>query len=175
MVRLISQIISSPVILFQEMARVGEISQVIIDPKDGAFIGLEVLIKVGFKKYIPISEIKGMGDGMVMIKDINSFSEPDEVIKIKKVLKNAPLVVGSRVITEEGQRIGKVNDATLNLDLLALEKLYVTPVMSIRALSKDIIIPAKDIIKINQKDIIIKSDPRSKVSQDLPNMAPAVD
>jgi uncharacterized protein YrrD len=155
MVRFISDIIGSQVLLFQERAHVGPAKEVIIDPNDGSFLGIVVFDPIERKKkVVPASEIKGSGKNFLLIKDYDSISEPEDVIKIQSALEINPKIIDARVETQSGQYLGKVGDATVNFKMMCL---YVHPNSFIKFLAKDLIIPAKKIIEI-QKNRIIVSD-----------------
>jgi sporulation protein YlmC with PRC-barrel domain len=128
MVRFISDIIGSQVLLFQERAHVGPAKEVIIDPNDGSFLGIVVFDPIERKKkVVPASEIKGSGKNFLLIKDYDSISEPEDVIKIQSALEINPKIIDARVETQSGQYLGKVGDATVNFKMMCLEKLYVHP------------------------------------------------
>jgi sporulation protein YlmC with PRC-barrel domain len=176
MVKFIGKIIDSEVLLFQERAKLGEVSDVLVDPADGSFVGLEVLLPKNKIKYIPLPEIKGFGRGMVMIKGVESLSDRKDVVRIDKMLKNKVIIIGSKVVTEEGETVGKVTEATLNLKLSALERLYVRPPLSLKFLTDSLVIPAKNIVRIEEKKIIIKDTGKAKSKEKTaPCPAPTAD
>lgn len=159
MVKFFTDIIGSTVLLFQERAQIGPAADVIVDPVDGAFLGISVLDSVEKrKKVVPASEIKGFGPGFILIRDFKSLTEIEDVVRIKKVIEEDIKIIGSRVETESGQKLGKVENATIDLKLLALERLYVNPPLSISFLSTQLIIPSAKIIEIQKKRIIISDE-----------------
>lgn len=142
---------------------VGEVSGCIIDPKDGAFLGVKILDSVGRQpKVIPTNEIKGFGPDIVLVKDMRSLSEPKDVIRILEALAVDPIIIGSKVETECGQKLGIVEDATINLKVLALERLYVRPRGPFGFFAEQLLISAKKIIEIRRNKIIV-SDEFAKV------------
>lgn len=157
--------IGKKVLLFQEGLLVGEISRVLIDSQNGSFAGLEVFSeKEKGLRYVPPAEIKGFGRNFVLIKNIDSLSLADDVVVIKKALDEGVKIVNARVYYEDGRYIGKVDDATINLKIAMLEKIYINPKLSIKFLSEYLIISAKMIVKIEPKKITVKDD-RPKVSK----------
>lgn len=163
MVKLISDIIGSKLLLFQERVLLGEITGCIIDPKDGAFLGLKIIDSIEKSpKVIPLNEIKGFGPDFVMIKDMKSLSEPSDVVRIEKALKIDPRIIGEKVETECGQKLGKVEDATIDIKFSSLGRLYVRPKGIFSFFAKQLIIPAKKIVEI-KKNLIIVSDEFAKV------------
>lgn len=177
MVKFISQIIGAQVLLFQERAFVGEVADVLIDPKDGSFAGIELIApKLKQPLYVPASEIKGFGQKFVLIKGENSLSGKDEVVRIKKILEDRPQILKSKVYQESGGYIGRVEDATLDFKLLSLERLYVNPKISTKFLAESLIIPAKTIIKIEPRKIIIQDgEIKQKEARYATRPTPALD
>lgn len=159
MIRFISEIIGSQVILFQEKAHVGPVREVIISPDDGSFLGVIIYDPIDRKnKAVPATEIKGTGKDFLLVKDYDSLTEPDDVIRIKAALEVNPKIIGAKVETQCGQYLGKVNEATINFRLLSLERLFVTPHTLLQFLAKDLIIPAKKIIEIQKEKIIVSDE-----------------
>lgn len=159
MIRFITDIIGSQVLLFQEKAHVGPAREVIISPDDGSFLGIVVFDPIGKKNMVvPAGEIKGSGKEFLLICDYDSLTEMDDVVKIKAALQINPKIIGARVETMSGQHLGKVKDATIDFKLMCLERLYVAPASIIQFLAKDLIIPAKKIIRIEKEKIIVSDE-----------------
>lgn len=173
MVKFVKQMIGAQVLLFQERLRVGKVSDVLIDPKDGSFAGVEVIApKEKRPRYVPPTEIKGFGPNFLMVKGLSSVSEADDVVKIKEILKDRFRIISAKVYYESGEYIGKVDDATVNFSLSALEKLYVTPKISVKFFSESLIIPAKSILRIEKGKIFIRNG-RAKKRTAKSAVAPA--
>lgn len=171
MVKLISQLTGARVLLFQERAFIGEVQRVLISPDDGSLVGF-VITPTHQKElaYIPTNEIKGYGQGFLLIENLTSLSETDEVIKIRQVLDNEPKIIGTTVVTESGLKLGKVSDATVDVRLNTLKKLYVSGPISLGPFGTQKVIDLKQIVKIERKTIIVR-DSTQKERQSL--MTPA--
>jgi sporulation protein YlmC with PRC-barrel domain len=124
-------------------------------------------------KVVPASEIRGSGKDFLLIKDYESLTEPEDVVRIKAALEINPKIIGAKVETKSGQHLGKVNDATINFKLMCLERLYVSPASLLEFLAKDLIISAKNIIEI-QKDKIIVSDTYATTKEKTAIITPAL-
>lgn len=177
MVKFISKIIGAKIILFQERAIIGMVKRVLIDPSDGAFVGLAVNALHNNKEmYIPLTEIKGFGQGLIIIEELSSLSDSEEVIKIKEVLESEPKIANSLVVTENGQKLGRVEDATLDLRIAQLKKIYVNPRYLKGILGDQLIIDAKQIVAIEQERIIVKDGfAKEKKPVVLPAQLPIVE
>jgi uncharacterized protein YrrD len=159
MLKFASKIIGANILLFQEKAKLGTVKEVVIDPYDGAFLG--VLANDPFSKKvksIPATEIKGMGLGFIMINDLESLSELDEVVKIEKAVNFGAKIFNERVETESGQKLGRVEDFTISLKYQALDKLYVSSGNYVSLFSKELIIELSKIVRIEKKKIIVSDE-----------------
>jgi sporulation protein YlmC with PRC-barrel domain len=174
MVKFISKIIGSKVVSFQERALLGLVERVLIDPADGTFVGL--VVRVAFdqeERYVALGDIKGFAQGLVIVEELNSLSGPDEIIRLGEVLKNEPRLIGASVVTESGQKLGRVEEATIDIGLAVLKKLYVSPRFLPAILGEAKIIDARQIVKIGQREIIVR-DTKTKIKKmlALPTEAP---
>ena len=78
------------------------------------------------KELILLSQdIRELSPGGFIINDHEALSDPDDLIRLKEILKLRYSLVGKSVITESGQRIGKVVDYAFNDGLMFIIKLYV--------------------------------------------------
>jgi sporulation protein YlmC with PRC-barrel domain len=177
MVKFISKIEGARVLLFQEAVSIARVTEVLIDPDNGSFVGLAVKLEgEGEPKYIPTNEIKGFGRGFVLVKDISSFASRDDVVRIRRVLKNNPKIIGARVYYENGRYIGRVEDATVSLKLYSLEKLYVIPTLSLKLFSENFIFSSKMISRFENNRIYIKNpEVAVSTSDQLAGLAPVVE
>lgn len=170
MITFFNELIGSKIILFQEKTQVGSVLQVIVSPKDGSFLGF--LVKaMGKNQVVPATEIKMIGSDFIMVKDFNSLTDPTEVVRIKEALDFGAKILGEKVQTECGQKLGRVVNATLNLRLLMLDKIYVSAKFPVKALAKDLLISASKIVEI-KKEVIVVTDDFAKVKEGLPVAIP---
>jgi len=157
MVKFMSQLIGAEIILFQERVIVGRVTRVLIDPDNGSLVGFVARpVHQNKDAYIPTNEIKGLGKKLIIVEGLSSLSAADDVVKIDKVLKNEPMIIGSQVYSESGQHLGRVEDATLDMTLAVLKKLYVKPLFLAGILKEQQLIDASQIVKIEEKKIIVR-------------------
>jgi uncharacterized protein YrrD len=176
MIKFITDIIGSEVLVKRERLQAGKVAEVIISPDDGVFLGVTTNTFPNKKTAVPASEIQGIGDGLILIKEAESIGELEDIIRIKEVIDRKTKIIGQKVFTESGQRLGKCVNATLNLKYQKLDKIYVSPGAVIAFLASDLIIPAKNIVEI-KKDRIVVTDEYLKVKAPklATNIRPAID
>lgn len=167
MIKLFSEIIGATLITFQERLTVGKVEKIIIDPADGAFLGFG-----SNKQVVPVSEIRAVGAEFILIKDLASLTEPTEVVKISNALTSKTKIIGASVETESGQKLGKVAEAALDLVSMRLERLFVSPPISLQNLGKQLAISANKIIKIEKTRIIVSDEFIKAKSRALGSVVP---
>lgn len=106
------------------------------------------------------------------VDDHEVLSDPNELIRLKDILKLEFELLGKQVVTNHKRRLGKVADYALDTETLVIQKLYVTrPVY--RSLSDgQLSIDHSQIIEINDKRIVVR-DVDVKVGAGAPSAAPA--
>lgn len=172
--KLFSEILGSKVLLAQEHAVGGTVLGVLISPEDGAFLGFSTNDPLTGKiRYVPAIEIRAFQPEAVVIDSYDSLAEATDLVRLKEVLNQKIKIVGATVFTKDGEKIGKVNEAALNVKTFVLDRIFVTPVYKIKYLAKDLIIPASKIEEILPKKIIVsdgylKSKSKATVFAPLP-------
>lgn len=165
MLKFLSEINGSQIALFQERALVGKVTDYLVEPETGKLLGVYTIHPLDKKpKIIPAREIKALSADFILIEELESLTEPEEIVKVQKAESTNPKLIGEKVVTEAGQIVGKVHDAVFNLETFNLEKIYVTPKAGVKSLTKELIISAARITKIEKKIITIKDD-TEKVSR----------
>jgi len=176
MIKFFGKIIGLPVVLDEEKARAGEVEKIIISPEDGAFLGFLVFDPIEKKpKVVPSVEIKAITPNFALIKNFASITEIDDVVRIKNALTVNPDIIGSKVYTDSGTYLGRVNEATLSITKMELERIYVSAPFSISLLSQDLIIPLSKITKIESKKIYVQDGTVKTKAQKKVQLATATD
>lgn len=162
MVKFFTDIIGSEILIKAERLRAGKVLSIVIDPDNGQLLGVTTSAIPGRQTAIPAIEIKGMGNGFLLVNNAESIGELEEIIRIKNAVERKIKIIGQKVFTESGQRLGKCSNATLNLKYQKLDKIFVTPRSVASIFATELIIPAKNIVEI-KKDRIVVTDEYSKV------------
>jgi sporulation protein YlmC with PRC-barrel domain len=158
-IKLLSKIIEANILLRQEHAQLGPVTGYLISPDNGDFLGVFCFDPVeGADKFIPFAEINGFGDSILMARGYDSLIFAGEIARNTEALRVAPRIIGQKVKTKSGKRIGRVTDATINLKTGKLDKIFVSAFPLLALVTTDRIIPAKKIVEITKKIIFIADD-----------------
>jgi len=95
-----------------------------------------------------------MPQGFV-INDFDVLTEPDELVRLKKVLDINYELLGKQVITRDKQKIGKVNDYAIETDTMYIQKLYVSQSLLKSLTGGSLSIDRTQVIETTPRAIII--------------------
>lgn len=92
----------------------------------------------------------------IVIDDLDVLSEPEELIRLKQILEIDFELLGKKVVTVKGKKLGRTSDFALNTENFMIDKIYVSPSV-IKSLAKDsLAISRSMIVEINDRRIIVK-------------------
>jgi sporulation protein YlmC with PRC-barrel domain len=158
MQKLASEFKKTIIITKQERTILGRLEDIILNPQNGKAIGLMLTVqdKKNKRAVVNTSDIAGIGTNFIMVYSIDNISPPDEIIRIREILDLGIKLVNSSVVDEDGRYLGKVRDWSVNLKTMYLARLYVVSSSLVKMFAQDIIIPKKDIIKIEKDKIMVR-------------------
>ncbi|MDD5731368.1 MAG: PRC-barrel domain-containing protein [Patescibacteria group bacterium] len=160
------KIIGLPIIESIAGKKLDAIKDIIVDPENGKVLAL--LIKKQFfwgrNRVVTFKDIVEFYADGVLVKDRDSIVEVLEVFKIKDILDKKVPLLGSQVLTQNGQKLGILEDFLFdtqfqNILTLVVKKRFYSErriISSERILS---ILPGKIIIR----DAIIKASLQRKI------------
>lgn len=154
MLFLFSKLVGLPVIELESQLKLATTSDVVIDPKDGRFLGF--IIKVGSlfpkEQLVATKDIVQLLPTAVLVDNADRISDIDDVIRVRELYKKHFGILNKGVRTKSGKFLGKVDDFLISDEAQMLAKIYV------KHLLVDRIIPYSAIVKIDEKKITVKDD-----------------
>lgn len=169
-----SEILKLPVGDLREQTKLGEVSQVLIEPNNLALLAL--VVDVGnflFKKIYLVSfqDIIEIDQKGVVIKNRGDLLHPKELVRPFELLSKKFNLQGLPVKTEKSKKyLGRVSNYLIETTLGSVQKLYLKKGFQER------IIPANQIVKVSLKEIVIKEEKimgKEMVERAVPKVEPA--
>lgn len=148
-----SQIIGLPVGATNTQERAGTISNLVIDPDSGQLLGF--VVKAGFfsgEKVLSFHDVTGVDHTAVLVREREVILPPKEIAPVKRAIEDKRPLLGQKVITESGTRLGRVVDLVVNTETAMITKIYVSHLLEER------IIPLDKVIKVTKERIVVKDD-----------------
>lgn len=112
---------------------------------------------------------RGKKEGVILLRDVRQFSvdciivdsfddieDPAEIVRLTEIVKADFNPIGKYVISESGDKLGKVEDYTINLKTFMLQKLYVHQSLARSLLYNSLVIDRTQIIDITPKAFTVK-------------------
>lgn len=151
---LATSLIGLSVASLEDKSKIGYIRKILIDTDAGKVMGFVIAKNIIAKsQLILLSEVFGLDKSALVIKDQTVITDIEEVVAAKAILGKGVGLIGHRVISQEGRKIGRVVDLGISLDNGLILKFYV------RSFLMDRIIPRSRIIEITKKGVVVHDDP----------------
>jgi uncharacterized protein YrrD len=166
MLALSASLTGTPIMSLQTGSRLGLISKPLIDPVDlkiVAFYVDEHFNKKQTVKLLMVRDIREFGPMGMIIDSSDEFIEEDDVINIKKIIDINFNLIGLEVVDDRKRKLGKVSDYTIDTNNFMIWQLHITHGILKSFASSGAIIGRKQIIEVNDRQVIVKS-PDEKVS-----------
>ena len=142
-----------PIASIQDDAKVGIIKSALIDTTTGKIIGM--VVNTGFfqpSKFISFNDIKAISREGLVVQNKDDIVAISDIVKAQEAYKKGFPLIGLKVKTKSGKKIGKVIDLALSLEMGCVMQFYVAAYFSER------IINSSKVISITKKGIIVEDD-----------------
>src|SRR3989338_5239790 len=162
MLKFFSELKGWEVASLRTQAKIAKVDDFLFDPRNGRIPAVIVLPKgiIGLQNQpllLPAEDILEWQNKLVFIQDEESLTPPKEIVRLKELVDDHFDLIGLRVVTESGQKIGQVEDYIVETNLLQINKLVVR-----RQLwwffSFQEVISLKRVISMDEKQVIIKDE-----------------
>lgn len=91
-----------------------------------------------------------------IVNDEEVLTQPEELVRLQKILAMGFQLEGKLVVTTEKERLGKINDYATDSTTFYIQKLYVTPTLLKSLSSGQLGIDRNQIVEITPKKVIVK-------------------
>jgi sporulation protein YlmC with PRC-barrel domain len=120
------------------------------------------------KRLILLSQdIRDRIAGGFVVNDHEVLVEPNELIRLQKILEVDFGLIGKPVVTVNKQRLGKVNDYAVDSETLYVQKLYVTQKLIKSFSGGNLSVDRSQIVEITDRQIIVQ-EPLKGVKNAVP-------
>lgn len=143
-----------------ELAKIGLITQIVVEPENGRLLGF--LVATGFfaTKALSIIDVKYWDPEGLVTGSEENLVEPHEIVRLKKVLLDGINLMNMPAVTESGKILGSVENFLVDTETQTVAKYYLRDLLgNARVMSPD------QVIKIEKK--IIFCDDEDKVGSPI--------
>lgn len=145
-----------PVITMAEGKQVGKVDDLVVDPESKAVRWLRLNrggLLGGERRWISADTVHGLSEDGLTINSEADVLAPADAPEADALIKSKRRVIGSKVIDENGQRLGEVRDYEFAPDTFALTSLSVPESMNV--VGPSLTIPAGRILTIGEDMMIV--------------------
>ena len=142
-----------PVASIQDNAKVGVVRSALIDTKSGNIMGM--IVNVGLflpVRFIAFDDIKDISRNGLVVQNKDEIVAIADIAKAQEAYKKGFPLIGLKVKTKSGRRLGRVTDLSISLQIGCVMQFYVSALLSER------IINYTKVISATKKGITIEDD-----------------
>lgn len=163
-----SRLINYPVLSLHIGGQVATVTEVIIDPNtlkviacrvDGPLVGRE------HGDILPMSSIRDFSRMGIIIDSVDDLAESSEIVHVRDIIALNFHLVGLKVETKKGTKLGKVSGSTINPENWQIEQLIVQRPFLKSFLDPELTISRHQILEVDDYKVIVK-DSEEKVKQE---------
>ncbi len=92
----------------------------------------------------------------IVVNDHDVLTEPDDLIRLQKVLKLEFTLLGKPVYTDHKKKLGKVSDYAAEMPTLFIQKLYISQSIVKSLSGGNLSVDRNQIVEITNRKVIVK-------------------
>ncbi len=157
-----SRLIGANVYSLQTGAPIGTISEPIIDPDKLKIVAFKLTGPlIQYANILDINSIREYSDIGIIIDSIEELAAPEDIIKIEKLLSLNFNLIGLKVETKKGSKLGKVFDYTFMSDNYIIQQIIVRRPAIKAFIDPELTIHRREITEVNDYKIIVKDEEKT--------------
>ena len=148
-----------PVITMAEGKQVGKIDDLVIDPERKAVAWLRLRsggMIGGERLWVSTAAVHGVGEGAITINAEADALTPADAPEALALVKAKRTVIGSNVLTENGERVGAVGDYEFDPGTFAVTSLSIPPTTN--TVGEILTIAGDKVLTIGADMIVVAAD-----------------
>ena len=158
-----TKLTGTPVLSMQASGPIGQITDIIINPDTLKVIAFRLSGPMVDRNanILDVSSIREYSSLGFIIDDADELIGPDDVIKISKVLDLNFSLIGLKVESKKGSKLGRVTDYTITPDDLIVQQIIVRRPTLKSFVDPELTIHCREIVEITDYKIIVKDEAKT--------------
>lgn len=158
MLVLTKTLLNRPVMSLRTGGQVATTYRALMNPNNLKIEGFYCIDSIEKKKQLVLvyRDIREVLPAGLVVDDHSVLVEPEELVRFRKLMDIDFELVGKVVVTEQGKKLGKVNDYATEPDSMMIKKLYVTQTLIKNLTGGSISIDRTQIVEITNRKIVVK-------------------
>ena len=162
-----TRLIHFPVLSLHVGRRIAEVVEPIVDPHDLKIIAYRVsgpLVGREVGDILLLSSVREFSRLGMIIDSADELVEKDDVVRVQEILKLNFNLIGLKVYTKKGSKLGKVIDYTVEPESGQIQQLIVQRPLLKAFIDPELTISRREIIEVTDYKVIVK-DEEAKIRQ----------
>ena len=156
MLQLSSSLLNKSILSLRTGAPIATITGAIINPDNLKIEGFYCQDRFSKKQLVLLyQDIRDMLPQGYVVNDHDALVEPEDLIRLKKVMELEFSLIGKTVVTTDKKRVGKVNDYAAETETMFIQKIYVAQSIVKSLTGGSLSIDRSNINEITPRRIII--------------------
>lgn len=155
----VERLIGSPVLSLQTGQSICTIEKVIIDPNNFCIAAFYVRGRgLAFQPAVLFAQdIREYAELGAIVDSIDNIVSPRDMVRLNQVISLRFEVIGLKVFTEDGTKLGKVSDCVVNTINYDIEQVRVQPGLWASLATTGLIVHRNQIIRLEPDRLIVAS------------------
>ena len=156
-----TELIGTPILSMQAGGAIGQIIDLIVDPDTLKIIAFRLgggPIPRSGANLLDVSSIREYSSLGMVIDSIDELVSAEDVVKLDKVIKLNFSLIGLKVETKKGSKLGKVIDYTVTPDNFTIQQLIIKRPIVKSFVDSELTIHRKEIAEVTDYKIIVKDE-----------------
>lgn len=156
-----SRLLRCPILSLHIGGQIASIVGLIVDPDNLKIIACQVegpLVGKEMGEILPMNSVREFSRLGMIVDSADEFVEPDDIIRVSEILALNFSLVGLKVETKKGKKLGKVSDFTVEPETWQVQQLIVQRPTLKSLLDPELTISRQQIQEINDYKLIIKDE-----------------
>lgn len=172
MQKLSSELLSKPIVGVQNAETLGILTGFIVKSSDFKIVVCIVTSTVSKNKlYLLPSDIRLVNNDKIIIDSHQKLSDFEDLIRYQHDITENYNVIGNKVETSSGKKLGRVSDFIFDPAHFYISKLYVKPGLLKSLMITNLLIDRADVVDVKKNTIIVK-DNYAKIKKTSPSVLP---
>ncbi len=155
-----SQLIGTPVLSVQASGPIAQITNPIVNPDNLKILAFKLDGPIiNTTNYIlDVKSVREYSHLGMVIDDNDELVGPEDVVKIKEVLDLNFNLIGLKVETKKGTKLGHITDFTLTSEDFTIQQIVVKRPIVKAIIDPELIIHRREIVEITDYKVIVKDE-----------------
>lgn len=154
-----AQLNGTPVMSLQTGKELARASIAIINPHNLSIIAYEVVgpLLVNNPSYLRVADIREIGNLGFIVDSNDEFLEEEDIVNDKDIYLMKYSLLGKTVIDEHRNKMGKVNDYSVDIDSFVIEQIIVKRPLLKSLKDDELIVHRGQVVEVTDDAIVIRS------------------